>query len=185
MAKTATPDEFDFDAWLGTASVPEREVTLYAANALQAQIAKLEDERAQAMEPSKDFSGSWGAPAEADVSAIDERLKALRAELAASGIVFRVRALDPDDGDAIRRRHPDKKGATDDEMIDVYNARILEKMAHQVIAPRTFTAAELKRLRKAIGDPEFDKLFTACGDVNAPTAASSPFWRASSGSSPS
>ena len=44
----ASTDEFDFGAWLTGASAPEREVTVYAANALRADIARLEQERADA-----------------------------------------------------------------------------------------------------------------------------------------
>ena len=175
----ASTDEFDFGAWLTGASAPEREVTVYAANALRADIARLEQERADAKARAS-AGRSWGDPA-TDLDDIEKRLAEARRELAASGLVFRVRSLDSEDGDRIRRQYPEKKGATDDEQVDVYNARFLEQMAAQIFAPKKFTVSELKQLRAAVGEPEFGKLFEACQEVTSRTAASSPFSPAASG----
>ena len=112
---------------------------------------------------------------------IEKRLAEARRKLAASGLVFRVRSLDSEDGDRIRRQYPEKKGATDDEQVDVYNARFLEQMAAQIFHPKKFTVSELKQLRAAVGEPEFGKLFEACQEVTSRTAASSPFSPAASG----
>ena len=172
--------EFDFAAWLTGASAPEREVTVYAANALRADIARLEQERADAKARAS-AGGSWGDPGGTDLDGIEKRLAEARRKLAASGLVFRVRSLDSEDGDRIRRQYPEKKGATDDEQVDVYNARFLEQMAAQIFHPKKFTVSELKQLRAAVGEPEFGKLFEACQEVTSRTAASSPFSPAASG----
>ena len=175
-----SPDEFDFGAWLTGASAPEREVTVYAANALRGDIARLEQERADAKARAA-AGGSWGDPGGTDLDGIEKRLAEARRKLAASGLVFRVRSLDSEDGDRIRRQYPEKKGATDDEQVDVYNARFLEQMAAQIFHPKKFTVSELKQLRAAVGEPEFGKLFEACQEVTSRTAASSPFSPAASG----
>ena len=176
----AATEEFDFGAWLTGASAPEREVTVYAANAVRADIARLEQERADAKARAS-AGGSWGDPGGTDLDSIEKRLAEARRKLAASGLVFRVRSLDSEDGDRIRRQYPEKKGATDDEQVDVYNARFLEQMAAQIFAPKRFTVSELKQLRAAVGEPEFGKLFEACQEVTSRTAASSPFSPAASG----
>ena len=46
----AATEEFDFGAWLTGASAPEREVTVYAANAVRADIARLEQELGRAVD---------------------------------------------------------------------------------------------------------------------------------------
>ena len=176
----AAADEFDLGAWLTGASAPEREVTVYAANALRADIARLEQERADAKARASAGS-SWGDPGGTDLADVEKRLAEARRKLAASGLVFRVRSLDSEDGDRIRRQYPEKKGATDDEQVDVYNARFLEQMAAQIFHPKKFTVAELKQLRAAVGEPEFGKLFEACQEVTSRSAASSPFSPAASG----
>jgi len=56
-----------------------------------------------------------------------------------------------------------------------------EQMAAQIFAPKKFTVAELKQLRRAVGEPEFGKLFEKCQEVTSRTAASSPFSPAASG----
>ena len=144
-----SPDEFDFGAWLTGASAPEREVTVYAANAVRADIARLEQERADAKARAS-AGGSWGDPGGTDLDSIEKRLAEARRKLAASGLVFRVRSLDSEDGDRIRRQYPEKKGATDDEQVDVYNARFLVQMAAQIFHPKKFTVSELKQLRAAV-----------------------------------
>lgn len=173
---------FDLDAWLGQASRPEREVVLYSNNAVQADIDRLERERAELVEPRP--SGSWGAPegAAVDTSRIDKQLGELRKRLAGSGITFRVRSLDSDDEDRINKLHPMPRDATTEQTNDVLNARFLEQMACQVFEPQTFTVDQLRALRKGIGEPEFMKLFGACQETRTELAVSSPFWRGSSGS---
>lgn len=172
--------EFDLNAWLTGASAPEGEVTIYSANALRADIARLEEARSEAKARAS-AGGSWGDPGGADLDGIEKQLMEVRKKLDASGIVFRVRSLDSEDGDRIRRQYPEKKGATDDEQVDVYNARFLEQMAAQIFHPKKFTVSELKQLRAAVGEPEFGKLFEACQEVTSRTAASSPFSPAASG----
>lgn len=178
---------FDFDAWLGTGSKPAREVTLYADNALQADIERLERDRAVLVEQHKTTSGagSWGAPDDAvpGVDRVDADLAAARKRLEASGVVFRVQALDADVDDEIRRAHPFPKDADDDTRSDIMQQRLLSQMAVQIIGPRKMTVADLQKMRKAIGEPEFTKLFQACQATISDVSASSPFWRANSGSS--
>ena len=179
--------EFDFDAWLGKASAPEREVVLYATNAVQADIARLEQQRRDILAVADDDSGaSWGAPAPAETAArdttkIDAELAKLRKQIEASGITFRVRALDPDDEAEIDRAHPMPKNAENDVVVEVMQTRLLGQIAKQVFQPRTFTVEELRKLRKAIGEPEFTKLAQACVESRSDSAASTPFWRANSG----
>lgn len=180
---------FDFAAWIGEASRPEREVVLYAANALQADIARLERERDEATaageiataDPSwGDPTGGLGQPVE---DRFEEQIRELQQQIAASKAVFRVRAIDSEDIDAIARRVPMPKGASDDDRSAVYSARGMEQMAAQVVSPRTFTVAELTQIRKAIGEVEFLKLFTACQEVMSDVSASTPFWHGNSGNS--
>lgn len=168
---------------MGQATRPEREVTLFAANAVQADIDRLERERAVLIEQAEASAASWGDPGdrEADTAAIDKELAAARAKLAASGLAFRVRSLDSDDEDAILRRIPMPKDPTNEQFGEVTEARAIAFIAAQVFEPKVFTVDELKALRKGLGEAEFMKLARACEETR--TSASSPFWRGSSGSS--
>ena len=185
---TDTDAGFDFDAWLGTGTKPAREVTLYADNAVQADIERLERERVLLVEQHKTTSGagSWGAPDAGSVPGVDRvdrDLAAARKRLEASGVVFRVQALDADVDDEIRRAHQFPKDADEDTRADVMQQRLLAQMSVQVVAPRKMTVSDLQKMRRAIGEPEFTKLFQACQATISDVSASSPFWRANSGSS--
>lgn len=176
---------FDFAAWIGAASRPERVVTLFAANNVQAEISRLEREYDDLL--AGEGSGSWGDPGAAVDSPaakrIEKELDQARKRLAASGQEFRVRALDSDDQDAINRAHVIPKDASDEERNRIINDRFMAQLAIQVVEPRTFTVEELTQLRKAIGEPEFLKLFEAAMETMSENSASSPFWRGSFGSS--
>lgn len=188
MATKQTTDEgqggFDLAAWLGGASRPERVVTLYAANAVQAQIVRLEEERRLLVERAKGGDDRWGAPAQAaDTDRIDKDLARLRKQIEDSGVDFTVRALDSDDEDAIIRANPIAKDATQDETNRVAEARLYQQLVTQIVEPRRFSVEELNQLRKAVGEPEFLKLAKAAQDTGSELAASSPFWRGNSGPS--
>ena len=181
---------FDLDAWLGNASRPEREVTLYATNALQGDIDRAERDRAAILEEAeRDRAGkakSWGDDGSPEndsrVQKLDAELKRLRAQIAKTALVFRLRSIDSDEIDAINRKHPLEKGADEATKSEVGLARLMEQLATQVFSPRVFTADELTRLRKAVGEPEFNKLMVAMNEVGSATAAAStPFWRGNSG----
>lgn len=191
---TATADEktqeggFDLAAWLGAASRPERSVTLFAANALQADIGRWEQERDDLIDASQEeLSGSWGGPPAAgldeQVDELNKRIADARKRLAATGQEFRVRSLDTDDLDRINREYPFPKDDDDDAKNRVMNDRYLAQMAEAVVYPRKLTPAELVELRKACGEAEFMKLFAATMDCMSENAASTPFWRGNSGSS--
>lgn len=178
---------FDLAAWLGAASRPERSVTLFAANALQADIGRWEQERDDLIDASQEEpSGSWGGPAtglDEQVDALNKRIADARKRLAATGQEFRVRSLDTDDLDRINREYPFPKDDDDDAKNRVMNDRYLAQMAEAVVYPRKLTPAELVELRKACGEAEFMKLFAATMDCMSENAASTPFWRGNSGSS--
>ena len=190
---TASADEktqeggFDLAAWLGAASRPERSVTLFAANALQADIGRWEQERDDLIDASQEEpSGSWGGPAtglDEQVDELNKRIADARKRLAATGQEFRVRSLDTDDLDRINREYPFPKDDDDDAKNRVMNDRYLAQMAEAVVYPRKLTPAELVELRKACGEAEFMKLFVATMDCMSENAASTPFWRGNSGSS--
>ena len=178
---------FDFEAWIGGASRPERQVTIYAANAVQAEILRLEEERdalIEAYEPAKGDE-RWGdAPDEGpDTADVDARITAAQQRLAATGVVFTVQSIDSDEEDAIFKQHAMPKDADDEIRSKVSNARLMAKMVQQITGPQKFTPTQLAKLRKAIGEPEFMKLWRACVDTNSEVSASTPTWRGNSGSS--
>ena len=123
-----------------------------------------------------------GAMTPEDVKKLDAELKRLHAQIAKTALVFRLRSIDSDEIDAINRKHPLEKGADEATKGEVGLARLMEQLATQVFSPRVFTADELTRLRKAVGEPEFNKLMVAMNEVGSATAAAStPFWRGNSG----
>lgn len=170
---------FDLDALLGNATPALEPVTLYANNALRAQIVRLERKRRDAAEAGKQGGGSWADPTggAGDVTAIDKELGKLRAELAKSAIEFVVQALDPDELDRIEREHKIPAGADDDVRMRVNRERFVAQIAAQIVEPRKFTVEEVVKLRRAVGEGEFDKLAKAALDARQGTSVNAPFSR--------
>ena len=168
---------FDFDAWLGEATPAQRTVTVYGNNALQADIARLEQERERVIDAAQEDGGhnSWGGDAEPDTNDIDKQIKALKEELAKSGVTFRLQAIDPDVDDEIERQYKWPKDSTDDEKQTLLVKQLIAKVAAQIIEPRRFTEDEVQKLRRAIGEPEFMKLVNVAAELRSNSAASDPF----------
>lgn len=183
----AAAAEFDLDAILGAAEVPTSSVKIYTRGPLLVELdqlleARREEQRAQREQAP---SPSWGdpdVPVTVSTPDLDAKIEKARAELNKSAIQFVVRSLDSDDGDQILRRYPDKRNASPDEKRANDQAQILAQIAAQIVEPRTFTTDELARLRKAIGEPEFSRLWKTCLDVNQEVNVDSPFSPGSFGS---
>lgn len=173
---------FDFDAWLAGATRAQRTVTIYAHNALQADLAALEEERQHILD-SAQTAGSWADPdgGDPDTTDVDDRIKKVRADLEASGLRFRLQTLDPDIGDEIDRKYRAPKDADDDERATMLVKQLVAQVAAQIIEPRRFTDAEVEKLRRAIGEPEFMKLVNTAAELRSNQAASDPFSPVSSG----
>lgn len=185
--KTDTPTEgFSFAAWLGSGSRPERYVTLYAANAVQAEIDAIDKELAEAEQAA---AGTFGGAS--GTAALEKRRTELQEQIAASKAVFRVRSVDQDTIVRIEKAHPMKDDTSTEERGQVVMARWAEQVAAQVVAfgpdrdnlqPVTFTVEQVRELRSTIGEVEYDRLLSACMECMSEVSASRPFWRGNSGS---
>ena len=173
---------FDFDAWLTGATRAQRTVTIYAHNALQADLAELEAERERIIDTAQENT-SWGAPDgdDPDTTDVDARIKKVRDELAASGLRFRLQTLDPDISDEIDRKYRAPKDADDDEKTGLLVRQLVAQVAAQIIEPRRFTEDEIEKLRRAVGEPEFMKLVHTAAELRSNQAASDPFSHGNSG----
>ena len=173
-------DVFDLDALLGAASPAREPVTIYTRNGLRAEIVRLERERKDAA--AGPVSASWADPSGTpDVAGIDAKLTQLRADLRSSAVEFVVQALDPDELDRIEREHRIPAGADEDTRARVNRERFVAQIAAQIVEPRRFTVEEVGKLRKAIGEGEFDKVARAALDARSGTSVNAPFSRDTSG----
>ena len=170
---------FDLDALLGNATPAREPVTLYANNGLRAQIVRLERQRREALDAGNAAGGSWADPTggAGDVTVIDAKLARLRADLAKSAVEFVVQALDPDELDRIEREHKIPAGADEDTRMRVNRERFVAQIAAQIVEPRRFTVEEVVKLRRAVGEGEFDKLAKAALDARQGTSVNAPFSR--------
>ena len=190
-SKTTKTDEpttegFSFAAWLGNGSRPERYVTLYAANAYQAEIDAIEKELAEAEQAA---AGTFGGAS--GTAALEKRLGELQKQIAKSGAVFKVRAVDQEALARIEKAHPLKDDISTEERGHIVITRWMEQVASQIVAfgpdrdnlqPVTFTVEQVRELRSTIGEVEYDRLLGACMECMSEVSASRPFWRGNSGS---
>lgn len=164
--KTADPAEFDLNAWIAEARLPERECVVYSRPDLRAEIDAIGEQ----------LKGE----ADARVSnQLEGQRDKLIAQLKASSLRFRLRALRSSERRAINNSYP-MPDSGDEARIAVINERINAYIAAQCVSP-VVTKEQIDALEEAIGDAHFGVLVSAMHEVNDQTVADAPFWRASSG----
>lgn len=143
---TETPQDFDFDAWLEGAERPQRSVTVYQKAGLIADLDRLEEQINNADDD-----------AEVDGPSMAGGVGKLRAEYARvaqafhdSALVIRVQGLREDEQRAIGKANPDAAPS-------VLGTHVL---AAAITSPKV-TPAQVAKLEKVIGDPQFTRILTA------------------------
>lgn len=144
---------FDIDAWLDEAAPPQRSVTVYGRGDLVAQLQDLADTETL---PGDVRLG--GDPRQAEIDA-------LRNQIEASALTVHVRGLlDQEQQQAL---DASTTGEGPDRKVDDF-AYDLALFALAAVEP-TFTSAQSERLRAAIGQAQWDALFTGISAASKET----------------
>jgi len=138
---SATPKDFDFDAWLDDAERPERAVTVYQKAGLIAELDRLEAQIGNADEDEVDGPSMGGGVGK------------LHAEYARVAKQFHDSALTIN-----------VQGHSDEEKRDILKDNpegvVYAVMADAITAPKV-TAEQVKRLEKKIGPAQFGLILAA------------------------
>ena len=144
---------FDIDAWLDEAAPPQRSVTVYGRGDLVSQLQDLADTE---ILPGDARLG--GDPRQAEIDA-------LRAQIEASALTVHVRGLlDQEQQQALQAS---TIGDGNNRKVDDY-AYDLALFTLAAVEP-TFTRAQAERLRAAVGQAQWDALFTGISAASKET----------------
>jgi hypothetical protein len=141
-----TPQDFDFDAWLEGADRPERAVTVYQKAGLIADLDALEA-KILAADDEEDVDGPSMAGGPAKLRAEYQRLAQ---QFHDSALTIRVQGRD-----AVEKAELAKANLG----VDVNELGYII-LADAITSPKV-TPAQLKRLAKKIGDPQFSAITAA------------------------
>jgi hypothetical protein len=164
-----TPADFDVDAWLTGATLPERTVTIYGDGKgyadLQEAIADFDRARADEANVAEEDAGLNDGAA---TRRLAERVEQLRDQIEASKRTFRFRAIVSTESEEIGKAH---KG--DDDAITYAT------IAKQSVRPK-LTPEQVKAMRGKIGEGQFQKLMTAAAEASYGRQVEVPFSLAAS-----
>jgi hypothetical protein len=155
----------------------ERRVTIYTRGDLYAELEDLDTQLVQAEARPSDRLNAG-----ADKRRLSEQIEKLRAEMAESEIVFRLRALPPGSWNRMVLEHPPRSGNKADEKADVnldeFNLALVRA---SIVDPDIDDEdwAALLDPENGIADPQFDDLVQAAWALNK-VSVSVPFSRAAS-----
>lgn len=163
---TTQLDEFDVDAWLEEAALPQRSVTVYGRGDLLATLEDLVAAREQAAQqpdpgPVLDdprFGGGASTPAgRGDLAALDDRIATVRAALHQSALTLHIRAVLNTERQGLVDKHttktkdPDTGKVTEDIAVLPYEH---ELVSNACARPR-FTADQIATLHQRIGEAQW------------------------------
>lgn len=152
----------DIDEILGKAKLPETSVTLCLAADLQAQWDELDHQLSTA----SNVTLSLGEISEAKT--IAAQMEALRAQMAESEVVFRLRALDAKAWSKMRGEAP-KEGESADEKASYdsrFHAWVCKILAASCVEP-AITATQADQLSDKLSEGQWLQLSDAAYDLNA------------------
>jgi len=158
-------DDFDLNAWIDGAKLPEKSATVYGRADLVAEYEALDQQlRAEKARGDVDDARLSGDPK----VAIAQRMDEVRSALQASALTFRFRALLDAEAKPIREAH---KGG-DEELT-------FKLLSVQVVEPKV-SAEQWPKIRERIGDGQFAHLVEAAGSASYDRQVSVPFSLAAS-----
>jgi hypothetical protein len=169
MPKDTPVEDFDLDAWITDARLPERSVTVYGRADLVAEHTELEEQLRRVQRASLDDERL------ADPS-VDLALRLAEAEerMQSSALTFRFRALLRDETDAIDAAAPkDKDGEPDAD----YKAAAW--LAASSISPK-LTIEQAQAVRSKIGEAQFLSLWATAFSASNDRRVDVPFSPAAS-----
>lgn len=169
-----TTNDFDLDAWILGAKLPEKSQTVYGRADLVAEFEALDQQlhALNAAEVDEDADERLsGDPA----AALARRMESLRQQMQGSALTFRFRALLKDEADAIRKAAP--KDSDGDPQGDYVAAHWI---AAACISPAGLTPEKAEAIRQRIGEGQYAALWHAAWSVANDQAVSIPFSLAAS-----
>lgn len=161
--------DFDFDAWLDNASVPEDSVTIVGKGALLAEHKTLEAELVRLR------SGASDARLVDPLSERAARLREIEQEMRDSEVEFRFRQLNGAEIKAARESAP-KDESGEPASADVAAA----VLAASCVSPPNLTPANFLAMPARIGEQQYDELWATAWGLATSRKVTVPFsWAAS------
>lgn len=159
------PAEFDLDAWIDGAKLPEKAVTVYGRADLVAEhyelTKQLEDASTDEARGDERLSGSPGPRLARQIREVEDQMRS-------SALTFRFRAILDADVEAAKKAHP----SNDD-------ARAYFMLAQQVVHPQV-AEEQWPKIRARIGEGQFEALLNAAAEASHQRQISVPFSLAAS-----
>lgn len=165
-------DDFDLEAWIGGAKLPERACTVYSRPDLVGQYEALDADLRRLQSRDDDESADERLGTKSEPQRIAAQMDAIRREMDASARVFKFRSLAPGELDEIKDAAG--KGAQPEEL----TFRVL---ATQCVQPAGITWEQFKTLYQALGDGYFNAtILQTANEAREANAVALPFSLAAS-----
>lgn len=169
VPQDALAEDFDLDAWIDEARLPERSVTVFGRADLVAELQELEEQLAK-------VRTSGGDDRLVDpASELQQRVREVEAQRQASARTFRFRALSAAEVRKIRTEAP--KDVDGDPEAEYVAAAVL---AASCVTPKGMTLDKARAVRAKIGEGQFDSLWQAAWGVSNDRRPDVPFLPAAS-----
>lgn len=159
------PTDFDLDAWIDGAKLPEKAVTVYGRADLVAEHHELNQRLQDAgRDDGLQDDRLTGSPA----GRLAQQIRDIEEQMRKSALTFRFRAILDADVEAAKKAHP----SNDD-------ARAYFMLTKQVVHPQV-TEAQWPKIRERIGEGQFEALLNAAAEASRQRQISVPFSLAAS-----
>lgn len=157
-------EDFDLDAWIDGAKLPEKAVTVYGRADLVAEHHELTEQLQAANARTIDDDRMVGSPK----GRLAQQIRDVEEQMRSSALTFRFRAILDADVEAAKKAHPG-----DDD------ARTYFMLTRQVIHPEV-AEAQWPQIRSKIGEGQFAALLEAAAQASYERQVSVPFSLAAS-----
>lgn len=161
---------FDLDAWLDDAAPPETVTTVLGRGDLVAEYQRLDAELAEAQRALTEGTGSGrlNSPDGAKARELAERMDAVHAQMVASRLSIRLRAITKDTHDEILTAAKALPEAERESYVEV------QYVAASAVSPE-MDVEKVKRLRERIGAGQFDALQISAWNITNNRSVEVPF----------
>ena len=154
-----TPQDFDLDAWLEDAERPTRSVTVYQKAGLIADL----DALAEQIENAEDAEDVDGPSMAGGPASLRAKYAQLAQQFHESALVIKIEGRDDAEKRDLAAANPSLTGTELGRVV----------IADAIQSPK-FTPAQLEKLAKRIGEPQFDRIIArfheACNEIPAVSA---------------
>lgn len=156
MTDLTGPADFDIDAWISGAQLPEATVRVSARGNLAATLEEEEAALAAARSKALDDDRLNGPGVSSEAAAIAARIKALHDEMDGSWLTIRLRSLTPAESEQVQ------KLAEEGDAVQA----TLKALATQTVEPKGMTVERWAAMRERIGVGQFTSVVQAANRVS-------------------